>query len=323
LRNFIIVAGVIGIAAVTAAWAADPKVEPGKATAGEAARPAGPGLAVPLEGIHNAFWFGQKIISGSCPEGEAGFKALAQQGVKTVISVDGARPDEKLATKYGMRYVHVPITYSGITRDQSLVVARAVRDLQGPVFIHCHHGKHRGPTAAVIAAMVNEGWTTEQAQGAMKQAGTAPAYTGLWAAVRTWEAPTKAEIDKTDATFPASVKVGSTATAMISLDEMWEHVNEVRTAGWKPSPAHPDIDPPHQALLIRESFREMLRTTETKNRPADYMKKMADAEIAAAALEAALRGQDVPKAQKAYDDINKLCKSCHVGYRDNVPPVAN
>ncbi len=42
-------------------------------------------------------------------------------------------------------------SHGGISRDQSLTIARAVQDLPGPVFIHCHHGKHRGPTAAVMA----------------------------------------------------------------------------------------------------------------------------------------------------------------------------
>src|SRR5262245_11928799 len=50
----------------------------------------------------------EKVISGGLPEGDAAFAELQELGIKTVISVDGAKPDVALAKKYGMRYVHLP-----------------------------------------------------------------------------------------------------------------------------------------------------------------------------------------------------------------------
>lgn len=318
MKKLFAIVGALSTVAITVVWAAETKDElrSSPTQTAEQAKSTGPAVTVDLGPVDNGFRLGKKIISGSCPYGEAGFKALAQQGVKTIISVDGARPDEKIARKYGMRYVHIPVMYSGITRAQSLTIARAVRDLEGPVFIHCHHGKHRGPTAAVIAAMVNEGWTTGQAEAAMKQAGTSPHYTGLWAAAREWRPPTKEELDKADASFPSVAAVAATAAAMVTIDERWEHMSEVRDAGWKAPPSHPDIDPPHEALLLREDFRELARSPETARLPADYLQKLNEAESAAAALEAALRGNDIPKAQEAYKSVGASCKSCHVVYRD-------
>jgi protein tyrosine phosphatase (PTP) superfamily phosphohydrolase (DUF442 family) len=103
---------------------------------------------VSAAGLHNVFPITDKFYSGSCPEGEAGFGSLRALGVRTVISVDGARPDVELARKHGLRYVHLPIGYDGVPRQQALRIARAVRDLPGPVYLHCHHGKHRGPVTA-------------------------------------------------------------------------------------------------------------------------------------------------------------------------------
>lgn len=320
MKKLAALAAVLGTAAATIAWAAEVKEatpQPGAAShTAPAARPTGPAVPLDMGPIHNSFRMGRKIISGSCPYGDAGFKALAQQGVKTVLSVDGARPDEKIAKKYGMRYVHIPITYGGVTRAQALSISRAVRDLKGPVFIHCHHGKHRGPTAAVIAAMVNEGWTAEQAQAAMKQAGTAPQYTGLWAAARDWKAPTKAEMNQADASFPAAAPLPALAASMVTIDERWDHLGQVREAGWKAPASHPDIDPPHEALLLREEFRELARSPEMAKHPAEFRTQMAGAETAAAALEAALRANDTAGAQDAYKAVANSCKSCHATYRD-------
>ena len=48
-------------------------------------------------------------------------------GVKTVISVDGAKPDVDLAKKHGMRYVHLPHGYDGVPDDRAKELAKAVR----------------------------------------------------------------------------------------------------------------------------------------------------------------------------------------------------
>ena len=319
MKHFLSLAAVF--VAISATWAAETttKTDQAKAPASGETKTAGPAVSIDLGPIHNGFRLGKKIISGSCPYGEAGFKMLADLGVKTIISVDGARPDEPFAQKFGMRYVHIPVPYSGITRANGLKIARAVRDLPGPVFIHCHHGKHRGPTAAVLAAMVNEGWTTQNAQDAMKQAGTSSHYKGLWGAARDWKLPTSEELDATDATFPASAPVPATAEAMVSIDERWEHLNAVKAANWQAPADHPDIDPAHEALLLREEFRELHRAPETAKFPTDYAQMMRDSETASANLESALREKKVEKAQTAFTAIGNNCKSCHASYRDVTP----
>jgi hypothetical protein len=150
----------------------------------------------------------------------------------------------------------------------------------------------------------------------MKQAGTAPNYVGLWASAREFKKPTKEELDKADATFPSAVPISSLAAAMVSIDERWEHIRAIRAAAWSTPKESPDLDPPHEALMLREDFRELHRAGETEKRPAGFLQKMAAAELSAQKLEDALRGKDTEKAQAAFEEIGKNCKSCHATYRD-------
>ena len=69
------------------------------------------------------------------------------------------------------------------SRDQAIRLVKAIQELPGPVFVHCHHGKHRGPAAAAVCAMTTEGWDKARAQLWLGQAGTDPRYKGLFATV--------------------------------------------------------------------------------------------------------------------------------------------
>src|SRR5690349_19529458 len=86
---------------------------------------------VEAAGLHNVLRVSDRLYSGSSPEGEEGFRSLEELGVRTVVSVDGARPDVEGARRHALRYVHLPIGYDGVPRDQALRLARAVRDLPG------------------------------------------------------------------------------------------------------------------------------------------------------------------------------------------------
>ena len=115
--------------------------------------------------IHNVFRVSDRIYSGSSPDGEAGFAELEQLGVKTIISVDGAKPDVESARKHGLIYVHLPFGYDGIPREKLVALAQAADMLSGPFYIHCHHGKHRGPAAvAAIQLCIDPTWDSSTAE---------------------------------------------------------------------------------------------------------------------------------------------------------------
>src|SRR6185369_3210497 len=105
------------------------------------------------EGIENFYQLSDKIFSGSAPESDAAFAALKERGIKTIITVDGAKPDVERAKKFGIQYVHLPIGYDGVPVKQAERMVKAAETLPGPVYVHCHHGLHRGPAGAAVICM--------------------------------------------------------------------------------------------------------------------------------------------------------------------------
>src|SRR5881628_1257785 len=95
-----------------------------------------------------------------------------------------------------MRYVHLPFGYDGCPRPQADRIVRAVRDLPGPVYLHCHHGKHRAPVGAEFARIALDGISPEQAVRELERAGTGKEYVGLYADVRSYRPPSSAELDR-------------------------------------------------------------------------------------------------------------------------------
>jgi protein tyrosine phosphatase (PTP) superfamily phosphohydrolase (DUF442 family) len=278
---------------------------------------------VEAAGLHNVYRLTERLYSGSSPEGDAGFASLRKLGVRTVISVDGARPDVERARKHGLRYVHLPIGYDGVPEAQALRIARAVRDLPGPVYLHCHHGKHRGPAAAAVAHLCLDGRCgVETAVEEMRRAGTDPRYTGLYAAPGQIRRPTREVLDRVPADFPEVAEVAALAQAMVAVDERWDRLQQVRAAGWKVPPDHPDIDPPHEALQLQEQYREAARLPQVEARPADFRRRLAEAEGGAAELERVLRqGRekgtvDGAAAEAAFRRSAAGCVECHGRYRD-------
>lgn len=49
------------------------------------------------------------VWSGGAPESDEAFASLNELGIRTIVSVDGARPDVAAARRYGLRYVNIPI----------------------------------------------------------------------------------------------------------------------------------------------------------------------------------------------------------------------
>jgi protein tyrosine phosphatase (PTP) superfamily phosphohydrolase (DUF442 family) len=287
------------------------------------ARPAGP-ERLNIRGIENAYRLSPRLYSGGQPQGAESLSALKDLGIRTIISVDGAAPDADAARKIGLRYVHLPIGYDGVPRGQALRIISAVKTLPGPVYIHCHHGKHRGPAAAAVCARATEVWTKEQAAAWLKQAGTSPDYRGLYATVQGFDRPSALELERAGTEFPARAAVPALVEMMVQLDERWDHLKAVQKAGFKAPPDNPDIDPPHEALQLAEQFREASRLAEVRARAEDFQRTMEGAERQATTMQEALREYGKAPAlnsrrevQAAFTAVAESCSTCHVRYRDN------
>jgi protein tyrosine phosphatase (PTP) superfamily phosphohydrolase (DUF442 family) len=289
------------------------------------ATPASPGsiLALPVKvdaaGLPNVYHVADRLYSGGSPEGDEGFASLQKLGIRTIISVDGSRPDIELARKYQLRYVHLPIGYDGVNQEQALKIARAIRDLPGPIYLHCHHGKHRSPAAAAAALVcLDSRCPVKSAVNVMKQAGTDPHYSGLYAAPAKLHPATKEELDRAPADFPQVAYIPDLARLMVEIDDRWDRIKRARTAGWKTPRNHPDIDPPHEVLQLQEGYREAGRLSEGQLKQSkELLRWLHDAAEGARELEEALRGKK-PTAEldRLFHGAGAACTRCHAKYRD-------
>jgi len=276
----------------------------------------GPAQPAGLPGIHNFFRATTNIFSGSQPGGDAGFASLAKTGVKTIISVDGAKPDVDGAARHGLRYIHLPVGYDGISTNRILELAKAAAVAPGPVYVHCHHGKHRGPAAVAVICRADAGWSAAQAGEFMRQAGTGAEYQGLYRAVRNFKAPAAEQLAAISTNFPSVANTSSLVEAMVAVDRIYENLKLVQAAGWRTPADHPDISPRHEALMLLEQFREMERAPDTAGRSEDYRSRLADALKAAAVLHGRLSSDMSNRHDAAFKSVGESCGACHKRYRN-------
>jgi protein tyrosine phosphatase (PTP) superfamily phosphohydrolase (DUF442 family) len=255
----------------------------------------------------------ERLYSAGLPSGEEGFRSVQRLGIRTLISVDGAPPDVALARRFGIRYVHLPIGYDGCPQPMADRIVKAVRDLPGPVLIHCHHGKHRSPTAAALARIALDGISSEQAVREMERAGTGKAYTGLYADVRRYRPPTSARLDAMPADFPETTPTPPLVTAMVQIERRFDRLVQLQKSGWKDAAA---VDAAQEALQLRELYTELNRRPDQRGRPADYRTWMRRGQQDSSALETALRARTWDAASMALGRLAAGCGACHAAHRN-------
>ncbi len=180
-------------------------------------------LGVP--GIENVYRVSPTLYSGGSPEGDADFVELKKLGIRTIISVDGMIPDVATAEKHGMKYVHLPVGYDGIPTPTAYKMAKAVQTLPGPVYVHCHHGVHRGPTAvAAIRLCLEPEFTPSDAAAWLHQAGTDAKYHGLISLPATLPRPSASQLAAIPAEFSAEIPANGLKKAMLNVDAHWDTI---------------------------------------------------------------------------------------------------
>jgi len=272
--------------------------------------------AVKTAQLRNVYRVGSKVLSGAGPGDSAGFDELRAMGIKTILSVDGATPDVEAAAARGMRYVHIPITYAEVTRAQELEIARAIRDLPGPIYLHCHHGKHRGPAAAASAAVLLDEMTGEQGVAFMKMAGTAANYVGLYACVAAAVPATASEIDSAPGDFPQTRRAAGIVAAMVSVNDVYERLEQIRSAGWKVPKDHPDLVPAAEAGQLADHLRLSGEDAKTRLWGVRFEEMLRKAIGEATSLEAGLlAGKSTDGLEGLWKPVVASCQECHEAYR--------
>ncbi|MBL9127566.1 MAG: hypothetical protein JNL97_07965 [Verrucomicrobiales bacterium] len=267
--------------------------------------------------LHNLFRATPRILSGSSPEDDAAFAELERLGVGTIVSVDGARPDVEAARRHGIRYIHLPIGYDGISAERQAQLAAAARSIPGSIYVHCHHGRHRGPAAAALLCQTTEGWSHRQATDWLKLAGTSPDYPGLYRSVNAFTPALRSDpLPRPD--LPEISPPSTTVDAMVQLDDRMSYLESSKRLNWKPVPSHPDLDPKQVAMLVLEHYRELLRTPETARQTEGFREDLRRSEATARRLREALDASpiDPTVAASALADLSRACKTCHATHRD-------
>ncbi len=276
-----------------------------------------------LEGLHNVFKLSDNIISGGEPLTDGALKAVADMGVKTILSVDGKAPNAELAKKLGMRYVHVPIRYGGLTGDQATKIAKTFREQKPPFYVHCFHGKHRGPCGAAVGRIVLDEVSREQALAEMRQwSGAARKYSGLYVSIATGDIPTAKTTEAFTWDFPAQHKIDGVRAGMVHMTRAFDNVKWLAKREWKPDANHPDIDAVNETAQLVQHFDQFVALKGYAARPADYKAWMTDSVKSvrelATAVKAHADGDSAAAglATKKLAVLKNLCGACHKPYRN-------
>lgn len=278
---------------------------------------------VPSRHLPNLIKFNDAFFSGGTPNGTPAFDELRSLGIRTVISVDAIPPNAEQARANGLRYVHLPHGYDGISPTRRLQLSKAVATLDGPIYIHCHHGIHRSPAAAAMVC-VSLGWLSpEQALATLKLAGTSSRYRGLYQTVRDADLLTEEELRDADTEFVERVEVPRMTERMVFLESLLVSLEETSKSGWKRPGKTEDKTAESQALLLREYYLEWLREGVSENSVREtntdaFRQLVEDAEVNARRLENAL-GTIRPQPNEIserFEDVKNDCVQCHRRFRD-------
>lgn len=111
-----------------------------------------------------------QITVGAQPTA-AQLQELAQEGFKSVVNLrTPGESDQPLSPEeegnkvraLAMKYLHIPVSSQAIQPEQVDQFREHIRQLPGPVFVHCHQGKRAGALVMMQGA-IEAGWTGDQA----------------------------------------------------------------------------------------------------------------------------------------------------------------
>lgn len=260
-----------------------------------------------LPGLDNVFQIDRQFYSGSGPHEEQSFQVLKKLGIKTIVSVDGATPDLEQARKAGMKYIHIPIGYDGVSEDAGLAFARVARDLKRPVYIHCHHGKHRGPTAAAVVGLCRGSLDQKRALQFLAQAGTSRDYSGLWKDVKRFQVPDSKTILPE---LVESATVPPMVAAMAQISHDFELSDKLQQS--KPGDRRERL---RVLVLLREEFHETARKY-SDDYDEMFKQWLSESEQQVKELEVAVQQGNRQTFSAGMKKLKTQCKRCHQAYRD-------
>ena len=267
-----------------------------------------------LTEVHPGIWVGSE------PDSKSHFNTLRSLGIQAIISVDGATPRNNLAAENDITYFHVPIGYNEVPVGDQMAMYRAVSSVEGPVFIHCHHGRHRAPAAAACLLVASEKISPVSGLQILTRAGTSSEYTGLYESVKSAQ-PIDPEALGEIPVPPPMADAGDAAHQMATIDRIWDSLKALQKNNWQPLAAHPDQTASHQSLLLLESLNEYHRFLGNKFNPGGeegiILGLAEKAGISAHLLHNSLSESDRVKADIHMNLLRNDCSNCHKRFRNS------
>jgi arylsulfatase A-like enzyme len=277
--------------------------------------------AVELAPLERTFQAAPALYCGSAPVDAAGFAALAKQGIRTVIRIDGMPPDATLARQAGLRLVHLPVGFSDLPKTVE-PVGQALQQLPGPHYVCCMYGSPRAPGVAALALRALHGRTLAEAREFLKLAGIAETYVGIYGSLANFQPPQAFPLRPESDPFPERTAVGPLVGGMVELVSAWDPLRR-----WK-SDGLPTIDE-EQAAALRESavrttkaFIAVTKLRQSATHGPEFLYTLAEGSQASMSLAQALAAPvplDEPRRAailKQIDLVGNTCSRCHRDYRN-------
>ena len=101
---------------------------------------------------------------------------------------------------------------------------------------------------------------------------------------------------------------------MVEVAHAFEHLQDVREAGWRAPASHPDLVPAAEAGRLADLFR----TLDTAGRPDDFQAWARESQRLASEVEEALVGGGfaTDELDSRLQRLGQTCKACHAPYRN-------
>jgi protein tyrosine phosphatase (PTP) superfamily phosphohydrolase (DUF442 family) len=270
----------------------------------------------------NAYRLHPRVISGGRPEYDRSFDELAAEGIKTIISVDVRPPDVDAAAQHALRYVHIPFGHDGLPGDLVTQLAKAIRDLPGPVYVHSRTGQHRAPAASAAACLMLGLLEPDDVPDMLKAAADGEDDPALVAAALKFRPIDPHELDQLQVEFRSTVEPSPMGRVMLAIEQAFDQLRLVHAAEWKSPAEHPDFEPSHSAEALGKQFAALVELAQREGRPDGFRDLAQDAQWGASDVATLLRPgppdneQAIASLNSAYQRMLKNCVECHRDFRD-------
>ena len=266
--------------------------------------------------VQNVHRIVQNVFSGGSPNTNHAFAELKELGIRTLISVDSTIPDRDLAKQHGLAYFHLPQNYRGISARDAKLLSKIIRESEGRVYIHCHHGIHRAPTAAAVGCIGLGTLSSQSAEKVLKSIGTDPQYRGLYLAVRNADRISDDELTRVKIVDTTEKSPAKIAHSMALSHRMVDALRASSKIRWQRPPEQKEgWIASHEALILHDELVELARQDHDWKEDRDFDQLLRQSADKAKQLHKTLLRSDHPEAVRVLMQLEKSCSNCHEQYR--------